>query len=122
VPSDGRPILFFGELHDVTNAGGSQQCLFDSYGEVEIRFVLACSEEHANYVMKRYPGTFKRFFAVVAQIETIAKVDAESTDQGDEEEKDNFRANGRCVALLSVANYEDVGQLWGLSNSHKNGR
>jgi hypothetical protein len=61
------------------------------------------------------PGLFRGFFAVVAQIGAVAKLDAESTDER-EEEKDNFRANGRCIALLSVANYRDVRELFGLSD------
>jgi hypothetical protein len=115
VRSDGRPTLFFGDLHDVTNAGNSLECVFDSHGKVHIRFVLACSAEQSSYVMKQYPGTFKRFFAVVAQVEAVAKLDAESTDQRDEEETGTFRANGRCIALLSVANY-NLRQLFGLSD------
>lgn len=115
VRSDGRPTLFFGSLHDVTNAGDSLECVFDNHGKVRIRFVLACSEEQSSYVMKQHPGPFRDFFAIVAQIEAVAKLDAESTDQG-EEDKDKFRANGRCIALLSVANYRDVRELFGLSD------
>jgi hypothetical protein len=121
VRNDGRPMLFFGSLYDVTNAGDSPRCVFDNHGKVHIRFVLACSEEQASYLMKQYPGTFKDFFAVVAQIEAVAKLDAENTDKG-EEEKDNFRANGRCIALMSVAKYGNFRELFGLSDFAKTER
>ncbi len=111
VRSDGRPILLFGALHDMTKAASSLQCVFDSYGKVHIRFVLACSEEQSSYLMQQHPGIFKDFFAIVAQVDAVAKLDAESTDER-EEKKDNFRADGRCIAMLSVANYRNSKELF----------
>jgi hypothetical protein len=111
VRSDGRPMLFFGSLHDVTNAGDSLHCVFDSYGVVDIRFVLGCSEEEFNHVTKQQTGLFKHFSAVVAQIESVVKLDAASKD---DEEKVKFRADGRCNAVLPIANYRDVRQLFGI--------
>jgi hypothetical protein len=117
MPRDGRPILFLGELHDVANAGDSRRCVFDSYGEGEIRFVLDCSQEVADYGMLQRPRPrFRNFFAVVAQIGSVAKLDAQNKEERQDDQEAKFQANGRCVDLISISNYGDFLELYGLSD------
>jgi len=116
VRSDGRPVLFFGELHDVANVEGSLHCVFDSSGEADVRFVLDCSQEVADYLMQQPSRPRLRdFLAVVAQVSSVAELDGQSRENPQDEQDAKFQANGRCVDLLSLANYDDFLELLGLS-------
>lgn len=120
--SDGRPILFLGELHDVANAKASIQCVFDSHGEAEITFVLDCTQEVADYVMQQRPRPRFHYFAVVAQVGSVAKLEVQGKESRPNEQDASFQANGRCIDLISVANYRDYIELLGLSDLVKRNR
>lgn len=120
VRTDGRPILFLGELHDIANGEASMRCVFDSHGEAEITFVLDCTQEAADYAIQQRPRPrLGNYFAVVAQIGSTAKLELQSKEGRQDEQDDMFQANGRCLDLVSLANYDDFLELLGLSDFKK---
>ncbi len=114
IRNDTRPILFYGYVVDVKKVDEKYLVIFSMTENVDINFVLRCAVEQAEKLLSQpteYPGDS---YAVVAAISDIQRprfeVDAYQDDEYEPyiivEPGDTFVADGVCVDLLFVGDYE----------------
>ena len=115
ISHDSRPILFYGYVVDVKKQNGSYIAIFSMAEDIEIDFALTCNSEQVERILRQPTDYTADSYGVVATISDIERpkfeVDAYQYE-GDEpyvivEPGDIFIANGVCVDLLFVGDYEN---------------
>jgi hypothetical protein len=100
IRTDGRPLLFIGDLLDVSSNGGDYTCKFEAYANAiqKLDLILACTPDQANQLMHDSEGKY----AVVAQVASVGP-GVPSTGQGtDETQGVSFPIFGKCLGQVSV--------------------
>jgi hypothetical protein len=114
VRQDSQPILFYGGVADVKKQNGSYVAIFSMVEDIDIVFALTCNSVQVERIL-RQPEEYADSYAIVAAISDIERpkfeVDAYQYE-GDElyvivEPCDIFIANGVCLDLLFVGDYEN---------------
>lgn len=120
IRNDGRPVLFFGFVEDVTRQGDKYYIYFQFYDflDPDIRFILECDSEQAKKVMSQRVDRFEQYAVVVLisslqrpkfEVKAYSQSDEYSEDEYSEvvvESSDIFIAKGHCLDLLFVGDYE----------------
>lgn len=119
IRTDGRPILFYGSIHDVVRKPDKYLVYFGSgWGTLlrnpffgvfgcDIHFVLDCTPSQVEQIM-RHPASGFDDYAVIAQISEVEKIrfelsSGESGEKVHVETSDVFMVKGKCLDLLLVA-------------------
>jgi len=115
IRSDGRPVLFFASVDDVTRIGNKYYVHFHNWFDLspEIRFVLECDSEQVKKIMGQITDFFEQY-AVVALISSLQrpKFEVKAYPHSAEDAEvvvefsDIFIARGRCLDLLFVGDYK----------------
>jgi len=115
IRSDGRPVLFFASVDDVTRQGNKYYVHFRNWFDLDpdIRFVLECDSEQVKKIMSQKVDLFGQY-AVVALISSLQRPKFELRaypHSGEDaevvvESSDIFIARGRCLDLSFVGDYE----------------
>ncbi len=89
--SDGRPVLVFALLKNVSQSDGRTEVYFDEFGALESQFRLQldCTPDQARALMS---DNSSYGFELIAQIRSVQSVQA----------GDYSLAQGRCIALMPV--------------------
>ncbi len=116
IRKDNRPVLFFAAVEDIEKETGIYNVYFQNFFDIvfsaNILYVLDCSTEQIQEIMKQPTSPFKNY-AVVAQITNVRKIRYGVTSDDEKNVKDDsslpsnvFEAKGRCLDLLFVDDYE----------------
>ena len=115
ITNDHRPVLFYGYAADVKKINEKKfVVIFSMIENADINFVLRCDAEQVEKILGQPTEYSADSFAVVAVISNVQRprfeVDAYQDDEYEPyiivEPSDTFIANGGCLDLLFVGDYE----------------
>ncbi len=114
IRSDGQPILFFCGVNDIVRKEDKYLVyfsnLFDFLIPADIHFVLDCTPDQVKEIMLNRADLFEKY-AVIARISEVKKATLKLANYAEIdkvvlEPSNVFIAEGRCLELRFVGNYE----------------
>ena len=116
IRKDSRPLVFVAAVEDIVRDSNSYTAhfhnRFDLLLSADVHFVLDCTPEQVQEIMKQSNSVFENY-AVVAHVTSVRKIRYRVVADGDEDVRIDsslisnvFEATGRCLDLIHVCKYE----------------